>query len=164
MRDFLWNWPQKDSTDPKVQKIRKKYEKRNPAQMYKRSVKYANGIFEDLRYLFLCLPENYLNQIDIEKGLRYLYLEENQAKSSNNIRLRVALAQTTAGLHTLRQILREDILLDNMFRKKLFEMEFIANLLYEIATGKIMLDKKSKKERDRKLTKIFDEYHKSGIV
>lgn len=162
-RDFLMNWPQKESKNPKVQEFRRKYETRNPAQIYKRAVKYTNDIFDDLHYLIQHLPEEYLNQVNIEKGLRYLHLEENQTPQAGNAKLRIALAQTTAGLHTIRQILREDPLLDNLYKSKFFEIEFIANLLYEIATGKLM-DKKYSNERNRKLTKIFSEYNVKSIL
>jgi|SRR2546422_3639137 len=162
-REFLQYWPQKISEDPEVQKIRKKYQKRNPSQIYIRAVRYANDIFKDLNFLFRHLPEEYLNQVDIEKGVRYLYLEESQAKSGN-IRLRMALAQTIAGLHVLRQVLRDDTLLEKLYRNKLFEMEYVADLLYQISTGKMAIDSKSTKQNNRKLTSIFDEHKMKGIV
>jgi len=160
-KEFLEYWPQQESADPGIQNIRKKYEKRNPSQIYKRAVKYANDIFKDLHFILQNLPEKYIQQVDIERGARYLFLEQNQM--SENTRTRVALAQVSAGLRTLREILREDFLLEKLYIQKFFEMEFIANLLYEVSKGKMPTDKKSKAERKRRLTMIYNEY-RTGIM
>ena len=161
-KEFLQHWPLSASTDPSIQKIRKKYEKRNPSQMYNRAVRYANDIFDDLHFILQYLPEKYIKQVDIEKGVRYLYLEETQMQENKS--MRIALAQVTSGMHVLRQILRKDLLLEKLFLQKLIEMEGIANLLYEISIGKIPTDKKSRDERNRRLTKVFDEFGGRKIV
>jgi len=82
---------------------------------------------------------------------------------SEKARTQIALAQVTAGLRPLREILRQDQLIEHLYFQKFFKMELISNLLSELAKGTQFTDKRSKEERDRRLTTVYSEF-KTGIV
>ena len=156
-REFLEYWPQENSRDPKIQKIRKKYVKRNPSQMYNRAVKYANKEFEDLALLLSKLPSNYKDKVNLDSGI-YLLEDATIQSHDPDLKLKVALQKVNAGVDNLKDILLEDSDLNKLFMSKFQEIKTICNHIYNSKTGKTLKKlKRNKLESDSKSSK--DKFH-----
>ena len=152
-KEFLEYWPQEDNLDPKIRKIRKKYAKRNPSQMYNRAVKYANKEFEDLALLLSKLPPDYKNKVDLDSGI-YLLEDATIQQSDPDLKLKVALQKVNSGVDNLKDILLEDSNLNKLFMSKFQEIKIICNHIYNVKTGKTLKKlKKNKLESDSKSSK-----------
>jgi len=103
MKEFLTFWPLEESKDSMVQAKRKTYAKRNPAQKYKRAVKYANDAINDLGFLLDKLPPKYREKVNFEKA-SYAQSLYKIKKMEPSVRLKEVLQQINAGFDYINDV------------------------------------------------------------
>ncbi len=147
MKEFLIYWPKDKSNDPKVQEKRKIYAKRNPAQKYKRAVKYANDAIEDLGFLLGNLPTKYLEKVNFEKALYTQSLSKIKEKEPS-VRLKEVLEEIKVGIDYINDIAIGGGSLKKLLVPRYNEIRAIIELAEEISTSEAK--RISKRIREKK--------------